>query len=49
MEHKKYKIKCPFCGHEMSNIQYEKGAVSAKVFTKCKNSKCKKEFEIKLN
>jgi len=41
------KVRCPCCGHEQ-NIFYVDGAVSRGLFFKCKNKKCRKEFEIRI-
>lgn len=41
------KIKCPYCGHEQ-NIFYSVEARCEGLYIKCKNNKCKKEFEIKM-
>lgn len=36
---------CPYCGKRL--LQYDQGAISKKVYIKCKN--CKKEIEIKID
>ena len=41
------KISCPNCGYKMPIYKTEK-AKCIGVFVKCKNPKCKKEFEIKI-
>lgn len=41
------KVTCPNCGHEQS-VFYVRGAFCSGLFLKCKNNKCKKEFEIKI-
>ena len=41
------KIRCPYCSHEQ-NIFYHTGAKCKGLFFKCKNKKCRKEFEIRL-
>ena len=41
------KVVCPYCGHKQ-NIFYKTGASCSGLFFKCKNSNCRKEFEIRL-
>lgn len=41
------KIKCPFCGYKMP-LMKKKDAYCYGILAKCKNPKCKKEFEIKI-
>ena len=41
------KVTCPYCGHKQ-NIFYINGAICKGLFLKCKNKKCKEEFEIRL-
>lgn len=41
------KVRCPCCGHEQ-NIFYAEGAKCKGLFFKCKNKKCRKEFEIRI-
>lgn len=41
------KIKCPYCGYKMPLFKGENSRCEG-VFAKCKNPKCKKKFEIKI-
>jgi hypothetical protein len=41
-------VSCPYCGYRMP-IFYDKMAVSAGIFARCKGKSCKREFEIKIN
>ncbi len=45
---KKFKIKCPHCGHEQK-VMYTPDAECRGVFIKCQARHCKKEFEIKIS
>ena len=44
----KIKIKCPHCGYSMP-IWQGPSAKAADLWVKCKNPKCKKEFEIRIS
>lgn len=46
-EYEKKQVTCPSCGYRMP-IYYGSKARSRDIWVKCKNKKCKKEFEIKL-
>lgn len=39
-------IRCPFCGKSFSPVRAEKGASAFGLWARCKNPKCRKEFEI---
>lgn len=41
------KVKCPFCGYKMP-IVIGGNAKVRDIHVKCKNKKCKQEFEIKI-
>lgn len=43
----KSQIRCPYCGYRMP-VFYGGRACSRDVWVKCKNKKCKKVFEIKI-
>lgn len=42
------KVKCPYCGYEMPLVILPE-AVCRGVTARCKNKKCRKAFEIKVN
>ena len=44
---KKKKIKCPNCGYRMPIVAADEARCKG-LWVKCKNPKCKKEFEIKV-
>ena len=39
------KVQCPYCGYRMP-ILYNEHARCEGIFVRCKNRKCKREFEI---
>lgn len=41
------KVICPFCGYQMQ-IRIQKKAECKGLMVRCKNKKCKREFEIKV-
>lgn len=43
----KERIKCPECGYRMPIVKGDK-AKATDLWVKCKNPKCRKEFEIKI-
>ncbi len=47
MQENKLKLECPHCGYKMPILK-GKEAKCKDIWVKCKNPKCKKEFEIKI-
>jgi len=45
MENNREKVKCPYCGANQA-VQKTPAAECHGIWVKCKNQKCKKEFEI---
>ena len=41
------KVRCPFCGYMMPIVVLPEAECKG-ITAKCKNKKCKKEFEIKI-
>ena len=42
------KYKCPYCGYKMP-IKIGQNAKAEDLWVKCKNPKCKREFELRIN
>lgn len=48
MNDEKKKVRCPYCGHS-HNAVYKEDAFCRGVFFKCKNKRCGRQFELRIN